>query len=265
MSEGSVAAVPPTLLGSVFKARLGSQQKVDDLEAGSEPKPRPATPSSGSGPGPQTIGHVEEGVCQLLEEGRLTDSEPEAGRKPPEPEKEELFWSKAQDALCDRQRREKLMKFLKANNFKDMNSSSGWFFNYRYPLHSAVQQNDAAMVSILLQCKAKSKLKDAHGLTARQLARRKNVQESHTAVLTAFANHAARRKARRAAREAGKAAAVSARGASEASGASGASGANAEAGASLIQNQPGDEAARGEVPPKEETEATATPQAVEGI
>ncbi|CAE7328321.1 unnamed protein product [Symbiodinium natans] len=119
---------------------------------------------------------------------------------------EEEFWTKAQEALEDRGRRERLLKFMKKHRFKDVNSSSGWFFNFRFPLHAAVADNDAEMVRILLHFKAKTKLKDASGWSARQLARKRNLNGSHDTVLQILNEHAmARRKkaaARRAAREA---------------------------------------------------------------
>ncbi|CAK8999541.1 ANK_REP_REGION domain-containing protein, partial [Durusdinium trenchii] len=80
------------------------------------------------------------------------------------------------------------------------------FFNFRFPLHAAVEDNDAEMVRILLHFKAKTKLKDASGWSARQLARKRNFNGSHEAVLQILDEYAmARRKraaARRAAREA---------------------------------------------------------------
>jgi len=118
--------------------------------------------------------------------------------------KEEAFWTKAQEALEERGRREKLLQFLKANHFKDVNSSAGWFFNYCFPLHVAVEQNNAAMVEMLLHFKAKTKLKDASGETARQRARKMNVSGSHEKVLKVFAEHTAARKKRAAARRAAR-------------------------------------------------------------
>lgn len=118
--------------------------------------------------------------------------------------KEEDFWTKAQEALEERSRREKLLQFLKANRFKDVNSSSGWFFNYCFPLHVAVEQNNAAMVDLLLHFKAKTKLKDASGETARLRARKLNVSGSHDKVLKVFAEHTAARKKRAAARRAAR-------------------------------------------------------------
>jgi len=118
--------------------------------------------------------------------------------------KEEAFWTKAQEALDERGRREKLLQFLREHHFKDVNSSTGWFFNYHFPLHVAVEQNDAAMVSLLLHFKAKKKLKDATGRTARQLAHIKNTSGSHDKVLMVFMEHTAARKMRAAARRAAR-------------------------------------------------------------
>lgn len=118
--------------------------------------------------------------------------------------KDEEFWSKATEALAERSRREALLSFLKKNGFRDVNSKAGWFFNYRYPLHEAVEQNDVEMVRLLLQNKAKMKLKDANGLTARQLARHKNLTGSYNAVLQVLTEYAIARKQRNAQRRAAK-------------------------------------------------------------
>lgn len=120
-------------------------------------------------------------------------------------QEDEEFWTKAQEALEDRGRRERLLKFMKRHRFKDVNSSSGWFFNFRFPLHAAVEDNDAEMIRILLHFKAKTKLKDASGWSARQLARKRNVNGSHDAVLQLLNDHAMARRKRAAARKEGKA------------------------------------------------------------
>eukprot|EP00440_Ansanella_granifera_P063020 gb/GFBE01068337.1/.p1 GENE.gb/GFBE01068337.1/~~gb/GFBE01068337.1/.p1 ORF type:complete len:265 (+),score=56.98 gb/GFBE01068337.1/:1-795(+) len=176
-------------------------------------------------PTPQVLGAI---LVEDEDDMSTQEHTPEAADGSPLPphrkaqediEKEEAFWSKAQEALEDRTRRERLLQFLKAHRFKDVNSSSGWFFNYRFPLHAAVEQNDASMVNLLMHFKAKTKLKDANGLTARQLARRRNASGDYDQILKIFSEHAAGRRkraaARRAAREA-RAAAMTAAGAADA-------------------------------------------------
>eukprot|EP00930_Biecheleria_cincta_P026428 TRINITY_DN1862_c0_g1_i1.p1 TRINITY_DN1862_c0_g1~~TRINITY_DN1862_c0_g1_i1.p1 ORF type:complete len:314 (-),score=103.91 TRINITY_DN1862_c0_g1_i1:154-1095(-) len=114
--------------------------------------------------------------------------------------KEEAYWAKAQGALTEREKRERLLKFLRAHRFKDVNSSSGWFFNYWFPLHAAVEANDSEMVRLLIHFKAKTKLRDANGLTARQLARQKDIAGSHQEVLAAFKEYSAAKRKRAEAR-----------------------------------------------------------------
>lgn len=111
-------------------------------------------------------------------------------------EAEESYWARALAALAERDQRERLLKFLRAHRFKDVNSSSGWFFNFRFPLHAAVEENDSEMVRLLIQFKAKSKLRDANGLTARQLARQKNVAGSQQKTLAAFKEHSTAKRKR---------------------------------------------------------------------
>eukprot|EP00933_Yihiella_yeosuensis_P033258 TRINITY_DN26997_c0_g1_i1.p1 TRINITY_DN26997_c0_g1~~TRINITY_DN26997_c0_g1_i1.p1 ORF type:complete len:265 (+),score=78.27 TRINITY_DN26997_c0_g1_i1:158-952(+) len=120
-------------------------------------------------------------------------------------EADEKFWKKAKEALVERTRREALLDLLRKHGFRDVNSRTGWFWNYRYPLHVAVELKDAAAVSLLLEFKAKSKCRDANGLTPRQLARKKNHGGSHAEVLRVLSEHAASRKARKAAKAAAKA------------------------------------------------------------
>ncbi|CAE7213095.1 unnamed protein product [Symbiodinium sp. KB8] len=125
----------------------------------------------------------------------------EAERKEPEElVKEEAFWTKAQEALEERARREQLLQFLRKHRFKDVNTSSGWFFNFRFPLHAAVEDNDAEMVRVLLHFKSKTKMKDAAGLSARQLARKRNHNGSHDQILQILNEHTAARRKRAAAR-----------------------------------------------------------------
>ncbi|CAJ1346349.1 unnamed protein product [Effrenium voratum] len=141
----------------------------------------------------------EDAEAELEEDGLPPNRKPEE-----EIMKEEAFWSKAQEALQDRDRRERLLRFMKRHRFKDVNSSSGWFWNFRFPLHAAVEDNDAEMVRILLHFKAKTKQKDAAGWSARQLARKRNVNGSHDGVLQILNEHAAARRKRAAARRQAK-------------------------------------------------------------
>lgn len=133
--------------------------------------------------------HTEEVELCWLERGESTDTEGHIASRGSSPLP---HVAKRLEQL----ERAKLLQFMQRNGFQDVNSSSGWFFNYRYPLHTAVEQNDADMVSLLLQYKARSKRKDFNGRTAKQLAQHLNVSGSHAAVLMVFQQHkmARRRK-----------------------------------------------------------------------
>eukprot|EP00439_Symbiodinium_sp_Y106_P042043 s3174_g5.t1 len=186
-------------------------------------------------PKPQVFGAALQHNC--TEEGPVeSNSEgiPCNRKEPEELVKEEAFWTKAQEALEERARREQLLQFLRKHRFKDVNTSSGWFFNFRFPLHAAVEDNDAEMVRVLLHFKSRTKMKetwplcfllsslldvpclndlgfrvvgscfnqDAAGLSARQLARKRNHNGSHDMILQILNEHAAARRKRAAARRA---------------------------------------------------------------
>eukprot|EP00931_Biecheleriopsis_adriatica_P030504 TRINITY_DN1798_c0_g1_i3.p1 TRINITY_DN1798_c0_g1~~TRINITY_DN1798_c0_g1_i3.p1 ORF type:complete len:256 (+),score=71.45 TRINITY_DN1798_c0_g1_i3:34-801(+) len=166
-------------------------------------------PSLAPEPSPQVLGasaEAEDAEEDLAEDQSCGSPRPPYRMSPEDAAREEEFWTKAQEALADRGRREQLLQFLRAHHFKDVNSSAGWFLSYRFPLHKAVEENDACMVGLLLHYKAKTKLKDSNGLTAHQLARRRNMKGSHDDILKVFAEHSAARRRRaekrRAAREA---------------------------------------------------------------
>lgn len=193
----------PTLLES-----RGSTEDVKEKRGANEP-----SRESTAIPVPQVFGATsfsddEDGdaECDDAADAGDTDGDPiPRNRKAAEEiQEDEEFWTKAQEALEDRSRRERLLKFMKRHRFKDVNSSSGWFFNFRFPLHAAVEDNDAEMIRILLHFKAKTKMKDASGWSARQLARKRNINGSHEAVLQLLNDHAMARRKRAAARRAAK-------------------------------------------------------------
>mmetsp|Transcript_39244 Transcript_39244/g.70225 ORF Transcript_39244/g.70225 Transcript_39244/m.70225 type:complete len:244 (+) Transcript_39244:54-785(+) len=193
----------PTLLTSHFH-ELGHAKDAGTPTSEGEPKPQVFGVTLGQNDDDDD--DVTDPNSELLPSNR---------KLPEELLKEEAFWSKAQEALQERAQREQLLQFLRKHRFKDVNSSSGWFFNFRFPLHAAVEDNDAQMVSLLLQFKSKTKLKDAAGLSARQLARKKNSNGSHDAVLQILNDHAAARRKRAAARRAARVAKAKTEGAEE--------------------------------------------------
>jgi len=96
--------------------------------------------------------------------------------------RDESFWTAAQQALHERERRERVGAFLKEHGFQTVNSKQGWW-NYTYPLHVASELGDARLVQLMLDSKATRRRKNSAGQTARQLAKSLNVGGSHDAVV----------------------------------------------------------------------------------
>lgn len=99
-------------------------------------------------------------------------------------ESEEAFWKAAQKALRERARKEKVFAFLRKHGFKGVNERKGWFFNYTYPLHVAVELNNVDVVRALIKCKARKKLRDSSGRTPKQTALYLNRFGSHDEMLS---------------------------------------------------------------------------------
>jgi len=99
---------------------------------------------------------------------------------------DEFFWTAAQMALKERERREKVAAFLKAHKFTGVNTRRGWYFSYDYPLHCAARHADLEMVRLLLKSKAVRKQRDSDGRTPRQVAKRENYHGSHVPVIKAL-------------------------------------------------------------------------------
>lgn len=80
---------------------------------------------------------------------------------------------------------EELTKFLTLEGFKSATSSRRRMLQTTYPLHVAVNRNDAGLVRSLLAARADA-TKRSGGQTAQQLAEKKDRQGSHAEVLSAF-------------------------------------------------------------------------------
>jgi len=96
--------------------------------------------------------------------------------------RDEAFWTVAQLALHERERRERVGAFLREYGFADVNAKKGWW-NYTYPLHVAAELGDARLVQFLLDSRAMRRRRDSSGRTARQLTKKVNQQGSHDAVI----------------------------------------------------------------------------------
>merc|ERR1712023_339744 len=91
-----------------------------------------------------------------------------------------------------RQRRERLRKealekateWAKSNGYQDINTAKTAFHcnrlpSHKYPLHTAVKNNNKDMVRCLLLAGAQKDVKDSSNVTPRQLAERLNKSGSH--------------------------------------------------------------------------------------
>mmetsp|Transcript_85059 Transcript_85059/g.203867 ORF Transcript_85059/g.203867 Transcript_85059/m.203867 type:complete len:147 (-) Transcript_85059:601-1041(-) len=84
----------------------------------------------------------------------------------------------------------KLSTFLKDHGFeRHVNSRRRRWMSYTYPLHVAVEQNDAEIASLLLDCGADPDARDSWGRTPCQLAKRASPE-----VRRSIAAHRTRRK-----------------------------------------------------------------------
>lgn len=95
---------------------------------------------------------------------------------------DEAFWTAAQRALHERERRERVGAFLKQYGFSSVHSKQGWW-HYTFPLHVAAELGDAHLVQLILDSKAPRRRRDSSGQTARMLAKSVNRQGSHDAVI----------------------------------------------------------------------------------
>lgn len=99
---------------------------------------------------------------------------------------DEAFWSAAQQALQERERRQKVAAFLSEHNFSGVNARRGWLWSYTYPLHCAAKHCDVKMVRLLLESKAERRQKDSEGRTAKGVAKVHNQNGSHAEVIKAL-------------------------------------------------------------------------------
>merc|ERR1712038_919164 len=78
--------------------------------------------------------------------------------------------------------------FLRDNGFKGVNDKRKKMVSSCYPLHAAVEKNNADIVKSLLRCGADPKQKNSSGQTPQEFAQKCNKKGSHTLVLQAFQN-----------------------------------------------------------------------------
>mmetsp|Transcript_6313 Transcript_6313/g.23710 ORF Transcript_6313/g.23710 Transcript_6313/m.23710 type:complete len:219 (-) Transcript_6313:596-1252(-) len=104
--------------------------------------------------------------------------------------KAELAQRQAAEAAARRAEEEakkKVEVFLKARGFKTMVMPRTTCFKATYPLHVAVQENSADVVSAFLLCGTDKKVKNSSDKTPLEVAQKLNNKGSHQAVIAALA------------------------------------------------------------------------------
>jgi hypothetical protein len=116
---------------------------------------------------------------------RLARLEEEEARLRAERELAEQGRREQEEALRQ-ERRAQVRAFLKAEGFADVGSSRRKMLRKSYPLHRAAELGDGRMVEHLLAEGADPSQKNSAGLTASQVATKKNKEGSHSGALRAL-------------------------------------------------------------------------------
>lgn len=134
--------------------------------------------------------HVDAGIggdqVQQVEEegdGSEKDLSPKARQAKEKSARDEVFWMAAQQALCERERRERVRDFLKEHGFASVEKKKQGWWSYTYPLHRAAELGDVHLVQLLLESGAMRRQRNSSGQTARQAAKNLNQQGSHNEVI----------------------------------------------------------------------------------
>merc|ERR1712032_1179094 len=87
-----------------------------------------------------------------------------------------------------REAQEQVNKFCKAKGFANMNAPKKKMFGgKKFPLHTAVKNEDLGMVKSLIKCGANKDAKDSMGQTAQALAKKNDKNGSMAEILAALA------------------------------------------------------------------------------
>jgi len=137
--------------------------------------------------------HERASVAQAREEQRLREkaelAECEAAERVAAEEatrRAENDRKRAAEEQARKEAQEKVDVFLKAKGFKTMSMPRTSCFTASYPLHVAVQENNAGLVSALLLSGADKKVKNSTGKTPLEAAEKLNKKGSHAAVMAAL-------------------------------------------------------------------------------
>jgi len=127
-----------------------------------------------------------------------TENQPEATGQPAKRTREE------RKELRRQQRgnaKERLHPFLSKNGFVGPNTPRRRFFRTQFPIHAAVNQNNAEVVKLLIIAGVDITKVDSAGRTAQELARREHSRHNSHAQVLALLTEAQRRRAARMARK----------------------------------------------------------------
>eukprot|EP00445_Apocalathium_hangoei_P065750 CAMPEP_0204112456 /NCGR_PEP_ID=MMETSP0361-20130328/3064_1 /ASSEMBLY_ACC=CAM_ASM_000343 /TAXON_ID=268821 /ORGANISM="Scrippsiella Hangoei, Strain SHTV-5" /LENGTH=292 /DNA_ID=CAMNT_0051062667 /DNA_START=15 /DNA_END=894 /DNA_ORIENTATION=+ len=137
--------------------------------------------------------HQRAAEAQVREEQRLREEAEFAEREAAErvageeaTRREEDGRKRAAEEQLRKEAQEKVDVFLKAKGFKTMSMPRTSCFTASYPLHVAVQENNAGLVSALLLSGADKKVKNSTGKTPLEAAEKLNKKGSHAAVVAAL-------------------------------------------------------------------------------
>mmetsp|Transcript_13168 Transcript_13168/g.35419 ORF Transcript_13168/g.35419 Transcript_13168/m.35419 type:complete len:232 (-) Transcript_13168:304-999(-) len=137
--------------------------------------------------------HQRAAEAQVREEQRLREEAERAECEAAEKVAAEAATRRAEnDRKCAaeeqarKEAQEKVDVFLKAKGFKTMSMPRTSCFTASYPLHVAVQENNAGLVSALLLSGADKKVKNSTGKTPLEAAEKLNKKGSHAAVMVAL-------------------------------------------------------------------------------
>merc|ERR1712070_928153 len=125
---------------------------------------------------------LEEEQEQLRQQEQQRQQEVEQAAQR-EAEEQERKRAEEQHAKEEKEAHERVNAWLKKNSFSGVNAKKKNLMSSLYPLHCAVNQNDSAMVQLLLKFGADATLANSSKLTPRQLADKLNKKGSHNEVL----------------------------------------------------------------------------------
>lgn len=175
-------------------------------------------PNRATGPGPTQEAPLLQPEPSLLEEAdggaASAQEQPDQQPAPPAAQQQPAKRTREERKELRRQQRvnakERLSPFLTKNGFAGPNTPRRRLFRTQFPIHAAVNQNNAEVVKLLIIAGVDITKCDSGGRTAQELARREHSRHNSHAQVLALLTEAQRRRAARMARKSQAAEAVGA-------------------------------------------------------